>query len=158
MTYIIDGHNLIPHVAGIHLSDMDDEEALIVQLQVFRRVRKRAIVVFFDNAAPGHSGVHTRGTISVHHVRAGTTADSAILQHLNRLKNAAKNVTVVTSDRQVMAGARQYQATLMESPVFARELSSALLQAAKIVSPEIQPDKSETDYWLEQFTKRKKSD
>ncbi len=158
MTYIIDGHNLIPHVANIHLSDLDDEEALILQLQVFHKVRKRKIIVFFDNAAPGHSGLHPRGTITVYHVRAGDTADSAILQYLQKLKKAAKNATVVTSDRQVLVGARQYQAKVIESPVFAKELSAALLHANHITVPEILPDEKETDYWLEQFTPKKKSD
>ncbi len=99
--YVIDGHNLIPHINGLHLSDLDDETALIQQLQIFHRMRKQNIEVFFDNAPAGHSGRRKVGTVNAHFIRAGSTADSAILAYLKRLGKAARNVKVVTSDRQV---------------------------------------------------------
>ena len=155
MTYIIDGHNLIPHIPGLHLSDMDDEDALILQLQVFHRVSRRAIEVFFDNAPAGHSGNKRKGMVKVHYVRAGRTADDAILKYLKDMGKGAKNITVVSSDRQVAAGARSYHAEVKESAVFARELQAALLQVQKSPAGDTQPDETEIAFWLDQFARNK---
>jgi predicted RNA-binding protein with PIN domain len=155
MTYIIDGHNLIPHIPGLYLADMDDEDALITQLQVFHRVSRRAVEVFFDNAPAGHSGKKRKGLIDVHYVRAGRTADDAILKHLKDLGKGAKNVTVVSSDRQVAAGARSYHADVKESPVFARELQAALAHAQKTTADESPTNEDEVTFWLDQFTRNK---
>ena len=35
MTYLIDGHNLIPHVAGLSLDQLDDEDGLVALLVGF---------------------------------------------------------------------------------------------------------------------------
>ncbi len=157
MTYIIDGHNLIPHIPGLHLADLDDEDALIRQLQEFHRVSRRAIEVFFDNAPAGHSGKKRKGMVKVHYVRAGMTADAAILRHLKDLGKGARNVTVVSSDRQVAAGARSYHADVKVSAVFAQEMLAAIIQAQKAPEETPSPDDADTAYWLEQFG-RDKSD
>ena len=53
MAYLIDGHNLIAAVPGIHLDEIDDETQLIQVLGGFCRQRKKRVEVFFDNAPPG---------------------------------------------------------------------------------------------------------
>lgn len=155
MTYIIDGHNLIPHIPGLHLADMDDEDALIQQLQVFCRVSRRAVEVFFDNAPAGYSGNKRKGMIKVHYIRAGRTADDAILKHLKDLGKGAKNITVVSSDRQVAAGARSFHADVKESVVFARELQEALARAQKTITEDSPPNEDEVTFWLDQFARNK---
>ena len=44
MPYIIDGHNLIPHV-GLRLNALDDEMALVEMLREFCRVKKKRVEV-----------------------------------------------------------------------------------------------------------------
>jgi predicted RNA-binding protein with PIN domain len=48
MQYLIDGHNLIPKVPGLSLSDPDDEEQLINKLSGWARISRQKIIVFFD--------------------------------------------------------------------------------------------------------------
>ncbi|MBE0698229.1 MAG: NYN domain-containing protein, partial [Anaerolineaceae bacterium] len=82
------------------------------------------IEVFFDGAPPGQAGERSYGTIRAHFVAAGLTADDAILRYLLAQKGAARNVTVVSSDRQVQANARSLHAGVVSSEEFARLLST----------------------------------
>lgn len=121
MTLIIDGHNLIPHIPGIDLADPDDEAKLIRLLQDYCRVRRKKGVVFFDRAPAGWAGVRQYGMVQAHFVLEGTTADDAIVTHLKKLAKRAKNVTVVSSDRQVQAAARAVHARVMTCEAFAAD-------------------------------------
>ncbi len=122
MTYIIDGHNLIPFLPGLSLQDMDDEQGLIHWLQAFARQKHRQVEVYFDGAPPGHAARGSFGRVAAHFVRQGTTADEAIRHHLKRLGSAARNWTVVSSDHQVQAEARQAHAQVVSSAEFAHLL------------------------------------
>lgn len=121
MTLIFDGHNLIPRIPGIDLADPDDEGKLIQLLQDYCRVRRKKGVVFFDRAPAGWAGVRQHGLIQAHFVREGTTADDAIMAHLKNLGKRAKNVTVISSDRQVQAASRAVHAQVMTSEAFAAD-------------------------------------
>ncbi|WP_162787785.1 NYN domain-containing protein [Anaerolinea thermolimosa] len=125
MMYLIDGHNLIP-VLGGHLSTLDDEDHLLRILQDFVRLSRHRVEVFFDGAPPGHAGTRTVGTVRAHFVSARTTADAAIADRLHGLKERARQVTVVSSDRQVISEARVTGATPMTSDDFARLLRRTL--------------------------------
>ncbi|RPJ43402.1 MAG: hypothetical protein EHM21_11590 [Chloroflexi bacterium] len=119
---VIDGHNLVPKIPGLSLDEVDDEERLLALLQVYARVKRKKIEVFFDGAPPGQSGIRAYGTIRAHFVQAGRTADEAIRQHLIGLKKAARNITVVSTDRQVRDNARALHAQVISSEEFAAEL------------------------------------
>lgn len=129
MPYLIDGHNLIPKIPGMSLEHLDDEDQLILALQEFCRVRRQSVEVFFDNAPPEQAGRKTAGQVVVRWIRQGKTADQAILDRLERLGKGAKSWTVVSSDRQVRAGARERGARLVSAEEFA-----VLLQAARYES------------------------
>lgn len=119
MVLIIDGHNLIPHIPGINLSDPEDEMQLVQVLQAYCRLRRKQAEVFFDRAPVGQAGVRQYGLVRAHFVREGTTADAAIMAYLKKLGKRAKNVTVVSSDRQVAVAARAVHATVMTAEAFA---------------------------------------
>jgi len=53
MEWIIDGHNLIPHVRGLSLADLDDEQALIELLIQFCRLKHDRAVVFLTGQRLG---------------------------------------------------------------------------------------------------------
>ncbi|MGV8049713.1 MAG: NYN domain-containing protein [Anaerolineaceae bacterium] len=126
MQYIIDGHNLIPQVAGLSLSDLDDEQGLIDRLIPFCRLKRAHITVFFDQAPPGQSGERLFGTVRAVFVPQSQTADAAIITYLQKLGGKARNYTLVSSDRMVAAAARQYHTAVLSSQEFARKLEQTL--------------------------------
>lgn len=126
MQYLIDGHNLIPKIPGLSLADLDDEEKLIARLSEWARISRHKLTVFFDRAPQGKSGTRRISGVTAIFVPEGRTADAAIMNALARLKNAAKNVTVVSSDRMVLAAARASHAKVMKSETFAAGLRDNL--------------------------------
>jgi predicted RNA-binding protein with PIN domain len=122
---LIDGHNLIPKISGMALTDLDDELRLIELLQTYARLRRKQLTVFFDHAPPGFAGPRSFGMVRAVFVRAGSSADEAIKQHLRKLDKAARQqAKVVTSDAQVRAEARALGATVITSEAFASELAN----------------------------------
>lgn len=118
MPYLIDGHNLIPKL-GLRLDSIDDEMELVAIVQEFARLERRQVEVFFDGAPSPHAGTRSLGTVKAHFVPLGQTADNAIRDRLKKLGHAAKNWTVVSSDRQVQANARAVHAEVISSEEFA---------------------------------------
>lgn len=153
MHYLIDGHNLIPHVAGLSLADPDDESKLIERLNAFARARKARITVFFDRAPKGMAGTRPCGNLKAVFVPVNSTADQAIMQALAKLKSAARNVTVVTSDRMIQAAARARHASILTSQDFARQME----EAAQTIRPATQTAMSaeELQDWLKLFDQPK---
>lgn len=121
MALLIDGHNLIPHIHGVNLSDPDDETRLTKILQEYCRLRRKKAIVYFDQAPAGFSGRKRTGNVEAHFVQKGRTADDAIMDKLRKLGKRAKNVTVVSSDRQVQQAARAVHAKVISSEAFAAE-------------------------------------
>ncbi len=152
MSYLIDGHNLIPKIQGLSLQAMDDEERLISMLQEFCRATRKSVDVYFDNAPAGQAGQRNFGMVHAHFVRQGSTADQAIETRLSRLGKQARNWTVVSSDRRVQAAARAAHAKVVSADAF----SSLMLQSRQVRSSTgDEPDLSEGEIeeWLRIFKK-----
>ena len=153
MPYLIDGHNLIPKL-GLRLDSMDDEMELIAILREFCRLEQRQVEVFFDGAPPDQARTQKVGAVTARFVRLGTTADDAIRNRLKSLGKAARNWTVVTSDRQVQAEARAARAEVMPSDSFA-----GMLKQARNAAPKPMEDRKlspqEVDEWLKLFEERR---
>ncbi len=148
MPYLIDGHNLIPHVRGLSLDQLDDEQALIERLDAyFQRQRKQA-VLYFDRAQTGGSPDIRRAFLKIHFVRSPIIADTAILRHLKKLGGEARNWIVVSSDGEVRRGAKKQGAHIISSAAFA-----ALLEEKKGGKPEppSKPQDDNIDQWLDLF-------
>jgi uncharacterized protein len=152
MSYIIDGHNLIPKVPGLSLEDEDDEMKLIALLQEYSRRRRTKVTVFFDNAPPSYQGMQRFGTVTAYFVRSGVAADLAIVNHIKKLGKRARNLIVVSSDRAVQNEARYHQARTLSSEDFARGLVSSKENTPE-PGTEIDPNPTtdEIDYWLSEF-------
>jgi len=156
MPYLIDGHNLIPKIPGLSLEMLDDEDRLIELLQVFTRLRRQRVEVFFDQAPPTRGGKKMAGMVSVHYVRSGKTADQAIVDRLRQLGKNARTWTVVTSDRQVRAEAHEREARLISSEEFSAQLQQARQEAQTAQKEDpVPPGPDELDEWLRLFGKRK---
>lgn len=147
MVLIIDGHNLIPHMPGLSLSDPDDELHLIELLQAYCRLRRKQAEVFFDRAPAGQARVQQFGLIRAHFIREGTTADAAIMAHLKKLGKRARNVTVVSSDRQVTVAARAVHATVMASEAFAEAWADVMDEAPELDPRDRLLGEDEVMYW-----------
>ncbi len=128
MTFIIDGHNLVPKIAGLSLSEMDDEARLIQLLVAYCQKKKTRVIVFFDKAAPGRQGASRYGAVTAYFVSERQKADDAIHSYLLSQRNGASNLIVVSSDRQVQTDARSLKAKVLTSEEFARQLSESIVQ------------------------------
>ncbi len=151
MPYLIDGHNLIPHVPGLSLDRIDDEMGLVGWLQAFCRQKRTTVEVYFDRAPHGYPVTRRFGMVTAVFVREGMIADEAIRQRLGRLGKAARNWTVVSADRQVQAEARAARAKVVPSEAFAGELER--LPAGKGGAPQGEKTLSdaEVEEWMRLF-------
>lgn len=152
MQYIIDGHNLIPNIRGLTLSDLDDEQALVDLLTPFLRAKKSRAMVFFDRAAPGQAGQRNFGLIKAVFVPTGQTADSAIADYIRQLRGASQNHTLVSSDRTVQASARAYHAAVLTSQEFARLLQHFFEQSPQTSPNERDLSPEEVKQWEDLFS------
>lgn len=147
MPFLIDGHNLIPHIKGISLQDTDDEsELLIILAEYFKRIRKKALVFFDRGFSTGNSEVPS-AFVKSHFVKPPLNADKALIQFLTAKKKAAKNYTVVTSDREIIARAQRLGAHTISSSNFAgivAEISNKKEEA------KTDPD-NDIDFWMKKF-------
>ena len=157
MTLVIDGHNLVPKIPGMRLTDLDDESELIQLVQQYCRLRRNNAELFFDGALPGMPGVKTGGLVHVHNVPKGMTADQAIVDFLSARGKAARNYTLVSSDRRVQAEARSLGCTILSSDQFSAELVNTLSQMSEEKKKQDKPlSAAEVDEWLEWFNKSDK--
>jgi predicted RNA-binding protein with PIN domain len=127
MSYIIDGHNLIPKIPGLSLAQLDDETRLIQLLMAYCRKKKTRVIVFFDKAAPGHQGSKSHGMVHAIFVSERLKADDAIHDYLVAHRREARNFTVVSSDRQVQKDASSLHARVLTAEVFAGQLINSLI-------------------------------
>ena len=140
---LIDGHNLIPKVPGINLSDMDDEDKLISLIGDSSRLKRVSVELFFDNATPGTAAKAKHGFVQVHYVRHGSTADDAIVQFLRNASTNARNLKVVSSDHLVQAEARALRAAVISSEQFSIEMQRVFSSPAAVMERKNKPPSAE---------------
>jgi predicted RNA-binding protein with PIN domain len=153
MPYLIDGHNLIPKL-GLRLDSLDDEMDLLVHLQEFCRLSRAQVEVYFDRAALGQVSTRKAGMVTAHFVRRGSSADAAIEVRLKRLKKAAKNWTVVSSDGRLKLAAAAAQARAMNAEDFAEKMLKAKIGSLTKSRSESTMTPDQVQDWLEFFEKR----
>ena len=156
MRYLVDGHNLIPHVPGLRLDALEDEMELIQQLQAFCGLGGHQVEVYFDNAPAGGVGMRRFGQVTAHFVRAGSTADAAIARRLAGLGRGARQWCVVSSDRSVQAAARTSQAEVLSSPEFVLRMQ-AVPRPSVVEKRETPLTPDEVDEWLRIFQPKRDS-
>jgi uncharacterized protein len=153
MPYLIDGHNLSPKL-GLRLASLDDEEELISRLQEFCRLRRAQVEVFFDGAPPGQATTRRAGAVTAHFVHQGSSADAAIEIQLARLGKAARNWTVVSSDRRVQQAAHSAHTGVLSSEEFAQEMARVQALSKTISKHEATLAPDEVEEWLDFFNRK----
>jgi predicted RNA-binding protein with PIN domain len=158
LRYLIDGHNLIPHIPGLTLEMLDDEVQLVQRLQEFCRLERHQAEVYFDGTPPEHAGRQQYGPVMAVFVRKGLTADEAIRRRLRQLGVQAKQWTLVSSDQAVLAAGREVHAAVMRSEEFARKMEQGGGQAEPSDKPDEGPlNPDEVDEWLNLFRFKKQN-
>ena len=166
MNYIIDGHNLIGKLPDLSLSDPDDEMRLTLRLKSWiAESKSREVTLFFDGGAPGgHQNRLSGRHLKVIFAPSGQkTADSLIIRHLKTVKNPG-NVTLVTSDREIIRAAQALRIRHLLSEEFVRRMGFVFREekekeekkgAETAVSPEKPDDPrlnpAEVQEWLDLF-------
>ena len=161
MSYLIDGHNLIPKL-GLRLDSIDDEMQLVSILQEFCRLERRTAEVYFDGAPTSQARTQKFGAVTAHFVRLGMTADNAIKARLEKLGHAARNWIVVSSDHEVQNSAKGAHANFTSSDSFAGQLTCACGTGAGKHAHKFEPrtkteqnlSAEEVDEWLKFFNKK----
>lgn len=141
MPYFLDGNNLIGRARGRVRPGEDDRGALISELcERLRRTRARA-VVFFDGHSAG--GAHALGPLAIR-FSGGASADDVILREISRAP-AAKEITLVTADRDLSRRARDAGANAVSPEVFWAKFGKSR------ASPDERPDRVDVDEWMDYF-------
>jgi len=119
---LIDGHNLIGRLPDVSLADPDDEARLVARLQAYAGRTGKRITVVFDRGMPGGPSRNlSRGRVEVVFAPTGRSADRVLRERIRNARNP-RGLTVVSSDREVMAAAERRGARLMRAGAFVGEL------------------------------------
>ena len=153
MPYLIDGHNLVPHLPGLSLADPDDEAKLVQLIKRYCSRHSRTAVVFFDRGMPGGRSSLSGGGVEVYFASESSSADTLLRQRLHEQPDA-KNWTVVSSDGEVAGAARRRGARVMPSAEFAAELTAA--SASEEEKQERPLSHEEVAWWERLFQQRRK--
>jgi len=126
MSLLIDGHNLIGRgrLPDLRLDDPDDEAKLVARLRTYCARTGKRVTVVFDHGLPGGlSRELSGGGVKVVFASTGRTADGILRERVRRARDP-RGLTVVTSDREVVAAAQARGARVMRSEEFAAQLST----------------------------------
>lgn len=153
---VIDGHNLIPKIPGIQLSDPDDEEKLLEKVGEYCRLTRTRAELFFDGAPLGTNSQARHGMVNVHRVKLGTTADDAIIRYLQKAGHNARDFLVVSSDHRVQVESKALKSSVISSERFAQLMLQILSSPAVSESKrELPPSEEEVEEMLRLMTKHR---
>jgi uncharacterized protein len=149
---IIDGHNLIPKIPGLHLKDLDDELRLIEIIQEYCRLARKSAELFFDGSPTPNPGTRRNGLVHVHFVKLGYSADNAIIDWLRANDRKAADLAVVSSDRRIQSEAHALGVKGISSEEFSIEIRQVFNSPARSQEIKEKPLTSgEVDEWLDFF-------
>ena len=157
MIILVDGHNLIPKLPSLSLSDPEDERKLIEILSEYARLSRHKIILFLDKRAIGQAFEKKVGTVKIFHASERTTADETIIQYL--IKHPPKNQTmlVISSDHHVQVQVKGLGAKTNTSEEFAQRVVALLENppTPKQGTPKLQVEaplsSSEMAVWIDVF-------
>ncbi len=144
MWIIVDGYNVIrqwPELAMLDRGDLQSgREALLHELQVYRRTKGHRITVVFDGRERGgfSEASESAGGIAVRYSKRGETADLVI----DRLAaEGGEGAVVVSSDREVVAAARRHGAAWLSAAEFMTRVEASRVAILKGGEEEVRPGK-----------------
>ncbi len=146
---LIDGHNLIGQMSTLSLQDPNDETELVLLLRRYAARTRKRLTVIFDHGLPGGPSKLSGGGVRVVFASTGTNADALIRRRLRRHRRPAE-LTVVTSDRELIDDAEARGAQVVHAADFARRLEHPPTPAADTgEAPTL--NEEEIEEWLRLF-------
>jgi predicted RNA-binding protein with PIN domain len=145
MRIIVDGYNLIrqwPELAMLDRVDLEaGRQALLRELQAYRRAKGHQIIVVFDGRERGRplETSEQAGGIMVRYSRLGETADAVIARLAGE---GGAGTVVVSSDHEIMDAARRHGGAALSSPEFIARMDASRVAALKGGEEEERPRKS----------------
>jgi predicted RNA-binding protein with PIN domain len=122
MPCIIDGNNLIGSIPDITLDDPKARRKVIEIVRKYQENKKNAVIIVFDGEPDGNFHRQPLNEkFTVIYPRYGDSADDEIKRILNRY-TYFKDVTLVTSDRELKTFAKKKGARTINSIEFHYEL------------------------------------
>lgn len=153
MLLLIDGHNLINALPDIAIDDPDDEAQLVEKLKRYSARARRKCVVVFDGGIPGGLS-RELSTSQVKVIFAAAQRSSADAIIIRRIRTAPRSddYTVITSDNEILARARERRMPALTSQAFAAQMIEALECPVEAERPDdVVLGPSEVDEWLRAF-------
>jgi predicted RNA-binding protein with PIN domain len=150
---LIDGHNLIPRIPGLSLSQIDDEEKLVGLLRKYATHHRAQIVVVFDSGnLTGRSRELSGGGVEVTFAGSSTNADRILIERIRELKRP-QQWKLVSSDHAVQEEANRRRVRVVEAAEFAGQLMSPRdIERPTSASADEKPDtEADIDEWLKLF-------
>ncbi len=153
MPLLIDGHNLIAKLPGLHLDDPDDEAQLVERLRRYQARSGKRLTVFFDAGLPGGPAYNlSTSQVKVIFAPIGQSADALIVGRVHRSRDP-RGLTVVTSDQRIIAAVEARGARVVRAEAFAVELNAAPTPS---VPDEVTLSQTEVEEWLALFDETKR--
>ena len=153
MPLLIDGHNLIGRLPDLRLDDPEDEAKLVARLRAYcARTGKSATVVFDQGLPGGRSRELAGGGVEVVFASAGRTADGILRERIRQARDP-RGLTVVTSDRRIIAAAQARGVQVMRAEEFTAHLGAPQTTP---MEQDMQLSAEEVEEWLKVFKGRSK--
>jgi predicted RNA-binding protein with PIN domain len=153
MPFLIDGHNLIGRLPDLRLDDPDDEAKLVIRLRAYSARTGKRVTVVFDHGLPGgRSWDLSGGGVETVFAPTGRTADRILCERIRQARDP-RGLTVVTSDRQVIAAAQAGGARVLRSEEFAAQLDGRRVMEAPEDGQDVPLSEKEVEEWLRIFAR-----
>lgn len=157
---IIDAYNLV-HRSGdlkkiLNESLENAREQLLHKLIAFKSGKKIKITIVFDGNHVGQPSNIKRSGMQIHYSIPPQKADDVIKILLRKKKNC-RNVTVISSDNEVLGFARTSRANVMKSEDFYKNYL-VFEEKFNTTEKQQQMSKAELQIWLNLFDQAEKND
>jgi len=119
MAWLIDGSNVLGAIRADRLSGEAKRE-LARLCAAFGRAQRTRVTCYFDRAEPAAFARHLGNTTIV--FSGSRTADELIVQ---RVEESSANITVVTSDRELISRVSRRKVRIVTAQEFVHELRAA---------------------------------
>ena len=155
MSFIIDGYNLLWAVQKLNeqLEPVSDVQLCHIIALYLKLVGERGQIVFDGIGPPDKTGFGNINNLEVIFAGRDVEADTIIEDKINA-STAPKNLTIVSSDRELRQAARTRRAVSVKSEEFWTDVQKQLTRKAKTREPQEKfrgISEGETKQWLKIF-------
>ena len=158
MPYLIDGNNLLGHIAPSSVKDSRAKHDLVLKLRTFQRLKRTKIILVFDGYPDPNLPLKTyrEKKFLVLFPPPDQNADQVIKDIILK-QTDLRRFFVVSSDREIKNFAQANKAKTLNCEDFSRQLGKTLKEAKKAQEEEKKvssPSPLEVDQWLEIFKRK----